>query len=111
MWRMNQEWRAFQREVPWLGQKPPSEHVRDHFRFTTQPFDAPGSADHTRQLIEQIGSDDLLLYSSDYPHHYAHPNQQLFDVVTSEHAEKIRWRNATETYRLEDRAAVTPVHP
>ena len=45
----------------------PGEFVREHVRMTLQPFDAPGAAEVAR-IVEQIGSEDILLYSSDYPH-------------------------------------------
>ena len=43
MWRMDQEWKACRREVPWV-QEPPSAYVRRHFRFTTAP-NASGNVD------------------------------------------------------------------
>jgi predicted TIM-barrel fold metal-dependent hydrolase len=36
-------------------------------RLTVQPFDAPGAAEVAR-ILEQIDSDDMLLFSTDYPH-------------------------------------------
>jgi len=49
----------------------PSDYVREHVRFTIQPTDAPPDPQQLARIIEQIGSDDVLLFSSDYPHwHY-----------------------------------------
>jgi predicted TIM-barrel fold metal-dependent hydrolase len=42
--------------------------MRDHVRLTTQPFDGPPAQADLEQLLEQIGSDRMLLFSSDYPH-------------------------------------------
>ena len=42
--------------------------MRDHVRLTIQPFDTPPDQSGIEQLIEQIGSDRMLLLSSDYPH-------------------------------------------
>ena len=67
LWRMGKFWRGLRTEVPWLD-RPPHEVFRDHFRLTVQPFDAPESPDIVRRLIDQLGSDELLLHSSDYPH-------------------------------------------
>ena len=53
-------------EVPHLKRKP-SEYVREHFWFTTQPSEEPDNAEHLRNVIEWIGI-DRLLFSSDYPH-------------------------------------------
>jgi predicted TIM-barrel fold metal-dependent hydrolase len=33
-----------------------------------QPFDAPNAPDIVRRLLDHLGSDELLLFSSDYPH-------------------------------------------
>ncbi len=55
----------FRCEVPHLKRKP-SEYVREHFWFTTQPIDEPDEGKHLRQLIEWVGV-DRLLFSSDYP--------------------------------------------
>jgi predicted TIM-barrel fold metal-dependent hydrolase len=42
--------------------------VRDQVRFTLQPFDAPRDEDITHKIVDQIGSDRVLLFSTDYPH-------------------------------------------
>ena len=66
MWRMDQHFERFRSEVPHL-KRHPSEYVREHFWFTTQPIDEPDEARHLRSLIEWVGV-DRLLFSSDYPH-------------------------------------------
>lgn len=67
LWRIDKIWKALYVETPWLDRKP-SELVRDHVRLTLQPFDAPPDANTVERIIEQIGSDELLLFSTDYPH-------------------------------------------
>ena len=42
--------------------------MRDHIRVTTQPFDSPPDADGVADIIDQIGSDRMFLFASDYPH-------------------------------------------
>jgi predicted TIM-barrel fold metal-dependent hydrolase len=104
LWRMDQEWKAFQREVPWMT-GPPSTYVRKHFRFTTGPTDAPPNAAHLGHVLEQLGSDELLLYGSDWPHRYGDELEQLLAQLSPEQVEKVRWRNAAECYGLESRVA------
>ena len=65
-WRMDKHWQRFRDEVPHV-KRPPSEYVREHFWFTTQPIEEPDNARHLRAVIEWIGI-DRLLFSSDYPH-------------------------------------------
>ena len=46
----------------------PAEIVRSHVRLTLQPVDAPPRPDQLERLLEHMGSDELLLFSTDYPH-------------------------------------------
>jgi predicted TIM-barrel fold metal-dependent hydrolase len=54
-------------EVPWLD-RPPAAMVRDQVRLTTQPLDAPPDPADLERVLDQIGSDEMLLFSTDYPH-------------------------------------------
>ena len=54
-------------EVPWVDRSP-AEIVREHVRLTVQPFDAPPDRDQLMALLEQIGSEDMLLFATDFPH-------------------------------------------
>jgi predicted TIM-barrel fold metal-dependent hydrolase len=67
LWRFGKFWRGLRTEVPWVD-RAPWEVVRDHFRLTIQPFDAPDSPEAVERAIEHLRSDDILLYASDYPH-------------------------------------------
>ena len=70
MWRMDKTWRGVRSEVPWVDRRP-AEIIRDHVRLTIQPFDDPPGPGEVETILDGIGSDDMLLYSSDYPHwHY-----------------------------------------
>lgn len=101
MWRFDKEWRNLRRLVPWVKRNP-SAYVKEHVRFTIQPMDAPPDPRHLMQVVDQIGSDDLLLYSSDYPHlHDADPERILFSNLSPTLAQKIRRDNARAFYRLE----------
>jgi uncharacterized protein len=66
IWRMNKTWRGVRQEVPWLSEQP-SEVMRDRVFFGLQPVDPPGP-EQLQHLIKHIGSTDMLLYSTDYPH-------------------------------------------
>jgi predicted TIM-barrel fold metal-dependent hydrolase len=67
LWRFGKFWRGLRTEVPWVD-RAPWEIVRDHFRLTMQPFDAPDEPGAVERAIEHLRSDDILLYASDYPH-------------------------------------------
>lgn len=99
LWRFDKEWRNLRRLVPWV-KRAPSAYVRDHIRLTIQPVDAPPSDIQLRQAIEQIGSDEMLVYSSDYPHRHASEPSHLLSVVTEAHAARIRSANARALWKL-----------
>jgi len=67
MWRIDKDWKGLRREVPWNTQLP-SAYIHERMRLSLQPIDAPPDPRHLVQLIEQLGSDELLMYASDYPH-------------------------------------------
>ena len=98
-WRMDKLWERFRDEVPHV-RRPPSEYVRAHFWFTTQPIEEPERPRHLRQIIDWIGW-DRLLFSTDYPHWDFDDPRQAFKIALSD-AEKqaIFNRNATKLYGL-----------
>jgi predicted TIM-barrel fold metal-dependent hydrolase len=67
LWRFSKFWRGLRTEVPWVDRSP-SDIVRDHFRLTIQPLDAPTDPDAVERAIDHLRSDDMLLYASDFPH-------------------------------------------
>ena len=66
LWRIDKEWRGLRREVPWVDQAP-SSLIRARVRLSVQPIDAPDAA-VLAEIVRQIGADDALLFSTDYPH-------------------------------------------
>jgi len=68
LWRLDTNWRGLRAEVPWLERKP-SEVVREHVRFTTQPLEhTDGRDDLLFEMLEAAGAPDILCFASDYPH-------------------------------------------
>jgi uncharacterized protein len=68
LWRLDNEWAALKSQVPRVKRRP-SETIREQVRFTTQPLDEPESSRTLVQLLEWMGADRMLMFSSDYPHH------------------------------------------
>jgi predicted TIM-barrel fold metal-dependent hydrolase len=100
MWRFDKEWRNLRRLVPWV-KRAPSEYIREHMRFSIQPLDAPPDPSSLLDVVAQLGSDDLLLYASDYPHQHASDAETgLLQHLPAALAEKIRSENARAWYRL-----------
>jgi uncharacterized protein len=67
MWRFAKFWRGVRMEVPWID-RDPMAIVREHVRLTLTPFDAPPEAATLARMAEHLETDDLLLFSSDFPH-------------------------------------------
>jgi hypothetical protein len=104
LWRAIKTWRGVRPEVPWV-KRSPAEYVRDHVRLTVQPFDAPGAAAVSR-IVEMIGSDDMLLFSTDYPHWQFEGAQALPAGIPESLARKIMVDNPLATYpRLKEMLA------
>ncbi len=102
IWRANKTWRGVRAEVPWL-KRPPSEYLREHVRLTIQPFDTPPQAGQLDRVLEEIGSDELLLFATDYPHWHFDGAEALPDGLHPELARKISIDNPLRTYpRLSD---------
>ena len=98
MWRMDKEWKGLRHNTPWV-KRAPSHYWKEHLRLTIQPVDGPPNASHLRQIVEQIGSDEMLLYGSDYPHLHESENA-LFATLSVALEKKIRSENARTFYRL-----------
>jgi predicted TIM-barrel fold metal-dependent hydrolase len=103
LWRINKTWRGVRAEVPWVD-RPPADIIRDHVRFTLQPVDAPaGEADKLRRTVEHMGSDRLLLFSTDYPHWQFDENKVLPEGLPDAIMRKMLVENPLDTYpRLHD---------
>ncbi len=100
MWRLDKNYRGLRDEVPWL-KKLPSEYIIEHFRATTQPMEEPPNVHYLLQILDMIGSDDFLMFATDYPHwDFDAPNQAIPSVITGKLRERIMWKNAATLYKL-----------
>jgi predicted TIM-barrel fold metal-dependent hydrolase len=95
LWRFDKGWRGLRREVPWT-KRPPSEYVRDHVKVALQPVDGPADPGQLSAVLDQLGSEDLLMFSSDYPHRHSAEGLEALPGL----GDKIRSGNARRHYRL-----------
>jgi uncharacterized protein len=103
LWRLDKEWKGIRREVPWLTEAP-SATIRRHVKLSIQPIDAPPGGDEVLTVMEQIGSDDLLLFASDFPHEHGSDPDALVQRLPADVRRKVLFSNAADCYGL---AAVT----
>ena len=102
LWRTGKTWRGVRPEVPWID-RAPAEIVREHVRFTLQPVDAPPHAPEVlartiEHMTEQVGSDDFLLFSTDYPHWQFDGEDVLPEGLGRDTIRKMLIDNALDAY-------------
>jgi len=100
LWRFDKEFKGLRREIPWTTRLP-SEYVQQHIRFTLQPIDGPPDAARLLRLIDQLGSDELLMFSTDYPHwHFDTADEATPAGLPPDLERKLMAENARAFYRL-----------
>ncbi|MDA8052306.1 MAG: amidohydrolase family protein [Rhodospirillales bacterium] len=97
LWRFTKFWRGLRAEVPWVA-APPAEIVRARVRFTLQPIDAPEDPAVLLRVLEHIGSDRLLLFSTDHPHWQFDGTAAIPACFPEALAQRVLAENALETY-------------
>jgi uncharacterized protein len=97
LWRGTKEWRALRREVPWVDRSP-ADIVREHVRISLQPHDAPEDPADYAVLLEMIGSDEVLLFSTDWPHWRFDGTGALPPGLPERLKARVLRDNALETY-------------
>ncbi|WP_427919211.1 amidohydrolase family protein [Streptomyces sp. cg40] len=97
-WRMEAKRKGARRDVPWLNE-PVWELLRDRVRFTVAPLDA-GPPEELARIVRWLGSDDMLMFASDYPHRHDDDIQVLLDAMTPPAQEKLMSGNARAFYRF-----------
>jgi uncharacterized protein len=106
LWRTSKTWRGVRPEVPWID-RPPAEIIREQVRLTLQPVDAPGDEPQVlARTLAHMGSDRLLLFSTDYPHWQFDGEDVLPDGLPDEVVRKLLTDNPLETYPRLQEAAV-----
>jgi uncharacterized protein len=99
-WRLDGAWALLRDEVPHL-ERAPSEYVRDHVWFTTQPMEEPDDPRDLLRAIEHGQLADRLLFATDYPHwDFDSPTQSLPRALSKEVRAAILAGNACELYGL-----------
>jgi predicted TIM-barrel fold metal-dependent hydrolase len=98
-WRMDQEWKGLRNQTPWV-KKLPSEYIREHIRFASQPVEEPADKEALSKLIEWMDGEQTLMFSSDYPHWDWDDPAVTFSTLSKELRQRIFVDNAQETFRF-----------
>jgi predicted TIM-barrel fold metal-dependent hydrolase len=97
LWRFDTEYRGIRRETPWL-RRPPSEYFREHVRVTTQPLEQSPDRDQLIELLALVDAQELLCFSSDYPHWDTDELSWVESRLPAEWAERVLRQNAFDFY-------------
>jgi len=108
-WSLNAGWELMREDLPRVKRRP-SEYVRDHVWFTTQPIEEPAEPRHLLHTIEQAQLADRLLFATDYPHwDFDSPTQALPRAMPKQMREAIQCDNALALYGLPRERAIPEV--
>jgi uncharacterized protein len=101
MRRLDQNIKECAPEVPWV-KRLPSDSIRACVRMSTQPMGDVKPSDFVR-LVEDVESDELFMFSSDYPHYDADGAVQTFPAAIGRQLQQaVLSGNAIKAYpRLE----------
>ncbi len=101
MWRLQKEWKGLRRDIPWV-RTPPIDLMREHMRFTTAPLDM-GPPEEIPEMLEWIGSDDFLMFATDYPHGHELDFKGFLEQVPVAMRANLMGDTARRFYRLGER--------
>lgn len=100
MWRMDRIFERMRDEVPELKRRP-SEYVREHVWFTTQPIEEPDRPADLLRAIERMQAPGQLVFATDYPHwDFDSPSRAIPASFPPELSQRIFTANALALYRL-----------
>lgn len=99
LWRLDKNFKALRSSAPWL-KRMPSDYVRDHCFMTTQPIEEPSNPKHLDMMFEMFDAENMLLFSSDYPHWDFDDPTQILRRLPKEKKRKIFSENARQLFGL-----------
>ena len=99
LWRMDREYKSLRQEAPWI-KKLPSQHVigDGRVKLATQPTEDL-TTDEWTKVVDLIGSDEALMFATDYPHFdFDSPKRALPAGLPEDMKRKILHENASSFY-------------
>jgi predicted TIM-barrel fold metal-dependent hydrolase len=97
-WRMETKRKGLRRDIPWVNQ-PIEDLFRERVRFTVAPIDA-GPPEQLAKTLEWLGTEDMLMFASDYPHRHDDRIEDLLDLLPENGKQKLMADNARAWYGL-----------
>jgi predicted TIM-barrel fold metal-dependent hydrolase len=106
MWRMDRIWEQRRADLPHVRRRP-SEYVREHVRFTTQPLEDVNVGMY-REYLEMMDLGDCLMFSTDYPHWSYDAPAWAIRRFPADQRERIMRGNAMALYGLPSTVKALP---
>lgn len=107
LWHMDSDWKALRDYTPWV-KKLPSEYVRNHVRFGSQPMpDVPSRKDLAR-FLEWLRADEVLVYTSDFPHWDMDEPSTFLRGHDPDLRRRVMVETARELYQLDSQLTSAP---
>lgn len=99
MWKMDLDWKGLRHQTPWVEMLP-SEYLREHIRFATQPMDEPDDPNALKQIIDWMDGARTLVFATDYPHWDWDDPDMTLTGFSDDLRRRIFAGNAVETFNL-----------
>lgn len=96
-WRMDAEWRALHAETPWVERRP-SDYLREHVRFNTQPVEEPETREQLDAAIEWMDGERTLMFATDFPHQDWDDPARTLTHLDTDVRRRVFATNAAETF-------------
>jgi hypothetical protein len=109
LWNMDANYKQLKRESPYL-KKLPSEYFREHVRVSTQPLEGI-PARKLQELIEEFRLDDLLCFSTDYPHGEEDDPVYVSKRLPKASLDKIFYKNGCYAYGWDEKDVLATERP
>ena len=107
---MDADWKSVRDYTPWV-KRLPSEYIREHIRFGTQPMEQPPTRADLKKFLEWLHADEVLVYASDYPHWDWDNPTTVLPGISPELKRRVFVENAYELYASRLQMETAPVQP
>jgi uncharacterized protein len=104
MWAMDDAAELMREELPHLKRRP-SEYLREHCWFTTQPIEEPDDPRDIVTVLEHTGMTERIMFASDYPHWDFDSPTMALRTLPAEMRSAMLGDNARRLYALDGGAA------
>ncbi len=99
LWRLDRHFEELGAEVDHVTRKP-SQIIKDHVRFATQPLCEPRGRGDLARFMEWGLAEHSIVFSSDYPHYDFDPAPWASQQLPEAWRDRVMAQNALETYNL-----------